>query len=61
MIPFHATLPIGAPLLDPTYFSPGTSLMNGRVYCSLWAIAYWRGQSFRYERAGLGEVWVRVG
>jgi len=59
MIPLHATLPIGAPI-DPAYFSPGVSLMNGKVHCSLWAISYWRGQSFRYERAGLGEVWVRV-
>ncbi len=51
--PLHAA-PIGA-RLAPDYFSPGTSLrLDGSVYCSLWAEAYWQGQAYRYERAALG-------
>jgi hypothetical protein len=60
MIPLHSTLPIGASL-PPDYFSPGTYVLNGQKVGSPWAIAYYAGQSFRYERTGLGEVWVRVG
>jgi len=59
MIPLHATLPIGGQL-PPDYFSPGTYTLNGQTLGSSWAIAYYAGQSFRYGRAGLGEVWMRV-
>lgn len=34
--------------------------MHGKIVCSLWAIAYWGGASYRYERAGLGESWIRA-
>ncbi len=59
MTPLHATLPVGDSL-SPDYFSPGTYVMNDQIVGSPWAIAYWAGQSFRYERAQLGAPWVRV-
>lgn len=59
MTPPHVA-PIGT-VLPPLYFNPGTVVMNGKVECSLWAIAYWEGQPLRYERLGLGAEWVRVG
>ncbi len=59
MTPLHATLPVGAALVWD-YFSPGTCIMHGKVVCSLWAVAFYAGCSFRFERAGLGEPWVRV-
>lgn len=52
--PLHTTLST----LPPDYFSPGTSIMHGKIVCSLWAIAYWRGQSYRFERTELGAPWV---
>lgn len=51
--------PIGT-ALPPDYFSPGTSIMHGKLCFSTWAIAYWAGQQFRYERADYGADWVRV-
>lgn len=70
-MPPHASVPVGAALpLD--YFNPGSlpthvKIRGGQVIqvrerpeCSLWAIAYWAAQSFRYERAALGADWVRV-
>lgn len=60
MTPLHAILSPGRSL-PADYFAPGTSMMNGKIICSLWAIAFWRGESFRYERIALGENWVRVG
>ncbi len=57
--PLHAVAPVGHALL-PDYFSPGTYTMNGQTIGSPWAVAYWGGKSFRYERAALGEPWVRV-
>lgn len=59
MIPLHATLPIGSPL-PPDYFSPGTYTVNGLTLGSPWAVAFYRGVQYRYERAGLGEPWIRV-
>ena len=60
MIPLHSTTPIGKQL-PPDYFSPGTYTLNGKTLGSPWAIAYYDGQSFRYERAAFGAPWVRVG
>lgn len=59
MIPLHSITPIGGSL-RPDYFSPGTYVLDGQVLGSPWAIAYYGGQSFRYERVTLGEPWVRV-
>ncbi len=57
--PNHAA-PIGT-RLAPEYFSPGTSeRLDGSLYCSLWAIAYWAGAEYRYERKVLGAEWVRT-
>lgn len=57
-VPAHVA-PVGH-TLAPDYFSPGTTVMNGRVIGSSWAIAYYAGHEYRYERAGLGLPWVRV-
>ena len=59
MTPVHATLPIGA-ALPWDYFAPGTSTMNGKVAYSPWAVAFYGGASYRFERSGLGEPWIRV-
>lgn len=59
LMPIHASLPVGESL-PPDYFSPGTYVFGGLEQGSPWAVAYFAGQSYRYERAGLGEPWVRV-
>lgn len=59
MIPSHVLLSIGG-ALAPDYFSPGTYTLRGEEQCSLWAVAYWRGESFRYERSKYGAPWIRV-
>lgn len=46
--------------LDPYYFSPGTIKVLGERVGSLWAIGYWQGKEYRYEREKLGAEWVRV-
>lgn len=58
MIPAHVA-PIGTQLA-PDYFSPGAVIIRGETVGSPWAIAYWLGNQYRYERAGLGKPWVRV-
>lgn len=58
MNPLHAA-PIGT-TLSHSYFSPGTSIMRGKVCYSPWVIAFYAGQSFRYERTDFGQSWVRV-
>lgn len=50
MTPPHVA-PVGT-VLPHDYFAPGPK--------PLWAVAFFQGQSFRYERAGLGQPWVRV-
>lgn len=57
MTPLHATLSIGESL-PADYFSPGTTLIRGAQVGSPWVIAYWQGQSYRFERAALGAPWV---
>lgn len=59
MTPLHATLPVGS-ALPPDYFSPGTYTVNGLALGSPWAIAFYQGRQSRFERAGLGQPWVRV-
>lgn len=56
--PAHAA-PVGT-VLPPDYFSPPPFVFRGVETGSPWAIAYWAGQEYRYERAGLGAAWVRV-
>lgn len=56
--PLHVA-PIGAKL-PPSYFNPGTVLMHGKIEFSKWAIAYFNGAEFRFERETLGGEWVRV-
>lgn len=58
VMPAHAA-PVGTQL-PPDYFSPGTQVINGQVIGSLWAIAFYQGGRFRYERVALGEPWVRT-
>ncbi len=58
--PIHAMLGVGHSL-PGIYFNPGTTTIRGVETGSLWAIAYHAGQSFRYERLGIGAVWTRVG
>lgn len=53
MTPLHAI----SITLPPDYFSPGTTMMHGKLVGSLWAIAYWEGQSYRFEREKLGAIW----
>lgn len=57
--PLHAIIPVGDSLAHD-YFSPGSYKFNGKTIGSLWAIAYYNGESYRFERAQLGEPWVRV-
>ena len=59
MIPLHAIAAIGG-ALSPDYFSPGTYEVGGQITGSPWAIAYWHGVQYRYERNKLGAPWVRV-
>ncbi len=59
MTPAHVA-PLGTSL-PAVYFSPGTYIMRGVEIGSPWAIAYYAGVSYRYERVGLGQVWVRMG
>jgi hypothetical protein len=54
--PLHAT----SQTLAPDYFSPGTTTVRGEVIASLWAIAYYAGRSYRFERERLGAPWVLV-
>ncbi len=57
--PIHATISIGQSV-DPTYFSPGYTVMHGRAIGSPWVIAYWASKAIRFERAAIGQPWVRV-
>lgn len=54
--PLHVT----SLTLPPDYFSPGVSIMHGKPCFSKWAIAYWHGREFRFERTDLGQPWVRT-
>jgi len=56
IIPLHVT----AQELPPDYFSPGTCIMNKEIVYSPWAIAFWNGKSYRFEREILGGVWIRA-
>jgi hypothetical protein len=56
--PLHVC-PIGT-ALPADYFSPGTFVLNGRITGSLWAIAFWQGNKFRFERTSIEMPWFRV-
>lgn len=56
--PAHAA-PIGTQL-PHDYFCPGTSIMHGKLCFSAWAVAFWQGQEFRYERTNVGQPWIRT-
>ena len=58
MIPKHVG-EIGN-ILEANYFSPGIAIIHGKPWGSLWAIAYWDGKEYRYERSDLGQPWVRT-
>ncbi len=59
MTPLHAILPVGDSL-SPDYFSPGTYTVGGLTLGSPWAVAFYQGRQYRYERAVLGAPWIRV-
>ena len=70
-MPLHASTLIGQ-ALPPIYFNPGhlpthVKVKGGVIIkvrdhpdCCLWAIAYYQGHAYRYERAAYGEPWVRI-
>jgi hypothetical protein len=51
--PPHATKLV----LPPDYFSPGTSIMNGKAVGSMWAEAYFNRTGYLFTRTELGGVW----
>lgn len=57
-MPSHVA-PIGTEL-PPDYFSPGTSIMHGKLQYSPWAIAFYRNTPYRYERSNYGQPWIRT-
>ena len=55
----HRTCGIGESL-PVEYFSPGTSIINGKPCSSLWAEIPHNGEWLRFERSEIGAPWIRV-